>query len=362
MTNAQNMTKRIEFIDALRGFTMLLVVMRHIYGFGFTHYGYQLNSFNEFFALFRMPLFFFISGFILYASTRKWADNQGCKSFLVKKLKIQIIPTVVFALAFVFLFDVDVKEFLRDPSKKGYWFTITLFEFFFLYVCHHVLLRKTPRLSASQKDGILCLFALACYFLCQRQMIAPFGSSILGLLGIENLRFYIFFIFGYFVRKHYGDFVNATDGSKYSAIMVAMFFLLAIPYQKGIFMQIGGGNVLLDSLLRLAIGLLGIMVVFTFFRKYESSVTQATKLGRTLQYIGRRTLDIYLLHYFFLPRSLTFVGEFFKQNENPTLEFALEAFIAAIVIAFCLIVSNVIRTSPFLGHHLFGAKYNTNRP
>ena len=32
-----NMTKRIEYIDALRGFTMLLVVTGHIYSMCFMH-------------------------------------------------------------------------------------------------------------------------------------------------------------------------------------------------------------------------------------------------------------------------------------------------------------------------------------
>ena len=54
------MTKRIEYIDAMRGFTMLLVVMFHVeWTFWGSDYGY--NSFIE---VFRMPLFFFISGWV----------------------------------------------------------------------------------------------------------------------------------------------------------------------------------------------------------------------------------------------------------------------------------------------------------
>lgn len=55
------MTKRIEYIDAMRGFTMLLVVYSHILLFGYSDLLIRDNeilSFNRFFLTFRMPLFF----------------------------------------------------------------------------------------------------------------------------------------------------------------------------------------------------------------------------------------------------------------------------------------------------------------
>lgn len=62
-------TKRLEYIDALRGFTMILVVFAHIinYGYHITDAKAEtMDTFNNLFIRFRMPLFFFISGFVLY--------------------------------------------------------------------------------------------------------------------------------------------------------------------------------------------------------------------------------------------------------------------------------------------------------
>ncbi len=100
----------------------------------------------------------------------------------------------------------------------------------------------------------------------------------------------------------------------------------------------------------------GIIIVFTFFRKKQMLFTKETVLGRSLQYIGRRTLDIYLLHYFFLPSMLSKVTSIFKEYPMPIVEFAFSFIIALIVIAFCLLISNVIRLSPTLAHWLFGVK------
>lgn len=41
---------------------------------------------------------------------------------------------------------------------------------------------------------------------------------------------------------------------------------------------------------------------------------------------------------------------------NPTLEFVVSIALSILVIGICLIVSNVLRTSPVLGHYLFGVK------
>lgn len=55
---------RIEWIDAMRGFTMLIVVWYHVCLN--TYCGESYDVFTLFFKTFRMPLFFFISGFIAF--------------------------------------------------------------------------------------------------------------------------------------------------------------------------------------------------------------------------------------------------------------------------------------------------------
>lgn len=74
-----------------------------------------------------------------------------------------------------------------------------------------------------------------------------------------------------------------------------------------------------------------------------------------MQFVGRRTLDIYLLHYFFLP-DLAVCNEFLSTNTRALLELVFGMSISLIVIAVCLLCSNILRNSDFLGHYLFGAK------
>ena len=84
---------RIEYIDALRGITMILVVFNHVELFSFKISPALIA--NEVFMSFRMPLFFFISGFIGYKAGVEWTRKTWW-AMSKKKLMVQLIPTFFF--------------------------------------------------------------------------------------------------------------------------------------------------------------------------------------------------------------------------------------------------------------------------
>ena len=102
------------------------------------------------------------------------------------------------------------------------------------------------------------------------------------------------------------------------------------------------------------------IIFFTFFRKNEDQLTKEKWLGKTLQFIGRRTLDIYLLHYFILPYNLHYMGTWLLQNDNKSFDMLIMLILSFWIIALSLLLSALIRLSPFLGHYLFGVKSKSN--
>ena len=98
-------------------------------------------------------------------------------------------------------------------------------------------------------------------------------------------------------------------------------------------------------------------MVFTVFRLSDSWLKRL-HVSKPLQYVGTRTLDVYLLHYFFLPRFLMPYAGQLKAFDSQLVEFVVILVISLIVLSLSLLVSYVIRLSPFLGHYLFGVKYN----
>jgi len=104
-------------------------------------------------------------------------------------------------------------------------------------------------------------------------------------------------------------------------------------------------------------GYVSTILVFTFFRKKEHIFSKDNWFGKSIQFIGRRTLDIYLLHYFFLPyHQLQDLGTRLIQYDNKALEIATILILTLCIIGISLAASSIIRLSPFLAHYLFGAK------
>lgn len=326
---------------------MILVVLAHIINFGYQITDAKMEAmetFNNLFVRFRMPLFFFISGFVLYKHDRIW-DKNTIKSFIKTKFMVQIISTAIFFLLFCFLNELNYVERLGN-MKAGYWFTIALFEFFVLY-CLSVLF--TNRGNDLTIIGIAFILYIASSLYRFYQLKGE-EVCIFNFIGIIHWRFYLFFILGTLIKKHFGSFCNWMDNQYVSAAIIVSMVTINIIISR--FFSIHTYN----TITFLIQGTLGIMIVFTFFRHYQESFKKECFLGKWLQYIGRRTLNIYLLHYFFLPRNLEYLGRFFICQENPVIEFFVSLFLALLVIAVCLVVSNIIRLSPFMAHYLFGIK------
>lgn len=350
------MTKRIEYIDAMRGFTIILVVYSHILTFGFGIYNSEYtSSFNSLLILFRMPLFFFISGFIFYKDNL-FQSSQEIISFLKKKFAIQIVPTFIFMVLFAYLMGKDLLEgFTQDSYKLGYWFTLSLFDYFLFYLLLFCIDKFFHKRLLTSNTGLL-LTGMTIRLLCSYSFLHLIGIEdyIVNLLSINQMKYFIFFSFGIVIKRNFKDFERIIDKSIALTIIIPIFFILSFIFIKNNRFS----NIWIEHFFLIILGILGIVMIFSFFRNYRKYLQRDSSLGKSLQYIGRRTLDIYLIHYFFIPQNLA--GESIKSfiTKNPTIEFILSISLAILVIILCLIISWVIRTSPYLAHLLFGAKYN----
>lgn len=342
------MGKRVEYLDAMRCFGIVVVVMWHVY-----YYGYQnplLNAYEQYFHSFFMPIFFLISGFLSY-KTGVSAAIRISGTFVWRKFKALIIPTVAIAMVYIYMSDISLSSWFFNPFKNGYWFPLSLFVFFVM----HSIYMQIDKLTGGGKltDIMLVLFAIVMYMGCQFYFGRFIDEKIYGLLGIVNWSYYLFFVTGMLLRKHFATCERLLDGKLMSTILLILFFGFTV----FMFRYMPSASTIVTGLFEMGSGVFGALAVFAFFRKYQDSFTSDKAFGRWTQYVGSRTLDIYLLHYFFVPRNLGGLGEWFTQYNNPAVEYAFTLCLSLVVIAICLVVSNVLRISPFLAHWLFGEKY-----
>ena len=353
-------TKRIEYIDAIRGFTMILVITGHIYSMCFMHEKFRefALSYNNFFELFLMPLFFFISGFVFYKPNIHW-DSTTLKGFAINKTRTLLFSALVFFLLFCFIYQKNVVHSFFDIHKSGYWFTYVLFIFYTIYIIIDKFVCWFAQKSAfCNHTIILTNFAglLLYYFISNGFILNILPISISSLLSINKWHYFFFFSFGCMIHHFYNSFIKIQN-TKYVKDVILLLFICLFIF---IFYQNSTHIIIHNYILKLFTALLGIILIMLLFKDCEKALSLSTKKGNCLQYIGRHTLDIYFLHFFFMPYNMTFVGEWLEKYPNPILEFCMSISLALIVIIFCLLVSKIIHMSPLLAYLLLGEKHIDN--
>lgn len=119
--------QRVAYIDALRGFTMFLVVFWHVMALSFG-VSSEESIVGNFFLSFRMPMFFFISGFLGY-KIAEGLDFGTYKSLIKKKSFVQLVPTFILFSLWCIVNNSSPLVFF-EKGLTGYWFTLVLFEMF----------------------------------------------------------------------------------------------------------------------------------------------------------------------------------------------------------------------------------------
>ncbi|MCR5643892.1 MAG: acyltransferase [Prevotella sp.] len=354
--------KRIEWLDALRGFTMILVIANHVAQQAFTQEP-KLSSSLPFLLLFRMPLFFFISGFLAYKAHVVW-NLQTLKALSLKKIRVQLIPTVVFFLLYVAMicpsFEDGLMRSLISPTKSGYWFTLVLlYMLLTYYLFSYVESKLLARFKLPNATFIVLLFivSLCFYETCFLPKHFSWAQGFKGepseLMSYSSLSmmffFFPFFLYGNMVRRYWDRAQRILDSRWFYPVLIVVVIFCTLDVLKWHTLRFEWTN-LPSTIAKFAL----LTIVFMYFRYFKDYFTQFTVIGRSLQYIGRRTLDIYVLHFFFIPNVPT-IGTFFNTyRHNFVLDLTLSIVIALLITGFCIITSNILRVSPLFKKYLFG--------
>lgn len=352
---------RLEWLDALRGFTMILVVANHVAGMGFGE-EWRHSSAIPFLILFRMPLFFFVSGFLAYRASQVW-NIRNLGSLVSKKLRVQIIPTLVFFFLAMAILNKNfwgaVETSFHSPLKGGYWFTIALLYMFLIYYLFAYLESKIKWKSWIPVT-LLFLVSLAFY---ETNYQPKNFSWAAGYKGAKTDLFYFlqdsslvqvflyfpFFLYGNIVHRYWDKWQRVMDSKWFFPIVIFVVILATLDALKWHTLRMTW------AIIPLTVSRFGLLTItFMYFRNYKQYFTKLSPIGASLQYIGRRTLDIYLIHFLFMP-DLPGVGEFFKNYpHNFVLDIVLSVILGLVIIGFSIITSNILRISPFFKKWLFG--------
>jgi uncharacterized membrane protein len=163
--------------------------------------------------------------------------------------------------------------------------------------------------------------------------------------------YFTFFIFGNIVHRYWDKAQKVMDSKWFFPILVVVIVLATLDALKWHTLRMAWAN------LPQTVAKFGLLTItFMYFRYYQQYFTKFTAIGASLQYIGRRTLDIYLIHFLFMP-DVPQIGEYFQaHSSNFVIDLMLSVLMALVIIGFCIIFSNILRISPFFKKWLFGRK------
>lgn len=104
-------------------------------------------------------------------------------------------------------------------------------------------------------------------------------------------------------------------------------------------------------------GIFAIVILLNLFETYSEM------LPKWLSVVGKYSLEIYVLHWFFLPKMQDWGKYLLSQasfNENIILTAMICSIVSAFIIAFCMIAVKIVKQSSILDYLCFGVKKKNN--
>ena len=342
------MKQRLNWIDALRGLTMVSVVMVHVLVSGF-----GVRPDNSALAILRgtftLPLFFFVSGFFLFRPMEVWTGRRILDALKVRSCAL-LGGTVVFTtLYFVVMRRPDPLSWLPDGNFVEYWYTISLFQIFLWYL----VAVGIGKLGGKMMFWSPVLLAFCASFLLP---YTPWAEKYwcYWWLNEKTALYFQFFAVGMIVRRWQEPFFRILSRPLILTLLIVGYLASLIGGWTYTFFwteNCPGMITLFRETLSRYFGLLLVLRIFYDAREWFDGDTW---LLRKWRLIGCRTLDIYFLHYFLIPR-MRWVGPYLMRGNTFIPEFMGAAIVSIVILSLILPMSALLRRAPLL-RSLLGAK------
>lgn len=269
-----------------------------------------------------MPLFFFISGFFVYSRNYSMdLFKKRAKNRIVRQLYPTILVCLVCCAIF---FEGDIVETAYHPYKRGYWFTITAVQMFFIAIPILLILNKYHSIPERFNSIIIIVYTFiveTAVWLIMRNM----SCDNVSLTGIEQfVLFFPYFMGGMLLKINYEKILTVIT-NKYLAI--GCFVCFAVCF-----------CIFNNTLNKFILGFSAIIVMhYIAFRAFKYDRIIKSKISKALQYVGTMTLEIYLLHFFFIYTIRYLTNPYWlSQQINTPWELPLFLLISVVVAALCL--------------------------
>lgn len=309
------MKEKLEYIDAIRGFAMLLVVISHV--LLWTLYSPETKGWRLYspYIQIHMPLFAFVSGLLFRVPIS--ADK------LWNKIKRLMIPFLFWGIAFSISHGMSVEQFFMSPYKNGYWYLEVLA---LLYIFMSLVF--LPRCMIKHPKSIVAyMLVLPIIYYAVNVGAGFLPHNIFLLLSVTPLMQTIVpFGMGMLVTNF--EIQNKVLECNYFGLIIWVCYIAMMAV--GVFEE-------REGLMLIAYNL-GVWA-WLFFFKY---VKWRGTIYRILRTVGQYSLQIYVLHYFIVHHlSMTIVGEYCVATGCYGLDLLSAVVLALLISWVCVMIARI---------------------
>lgn len=303
---------------------------------------------------FTLPLFFMVSGYFLYRPVSEWSRSR-----ILRSLRVRFIAMVVGTFLVITIFTAllmprqDPFFWIHTGYPDRYWFTYTLFQIFIYYLAG-VGLSKLCRCPLLIPLFVLSILADGIFCVWQPEGI-PRGFWANWACNKHTVVYMQFAVAGMLIRKYEPGFFRILMRPATLTAILVIFISACALYVNRESGRIDAGYALSVKICyELGARYCGALIVINIFYYNKDYFNGNGRFVRYWRKVGTRTLDIYFLHYFFLPK-MYWIRPYISQGNTFLPELVLAFTGAAIIVVLCVAFSDLLRRAPFI-RNLLGAK------
>lgn len=305
--------------------------MGHVMLYSFHEYD---NIIWKFINAVNMAMFMFVSG--CFVGNPKWVH-------MLKKIKTLLIPCISVGLLYTFVKGYDLPSFFINSLHYGYWFCLTLF----MYHLFYVLISKLICFLGFSKVKVKCvLLWAAVIMLLVISRYVVYDNVLVKSFSLQPFfKFLPYFAYGLTINNipQLGKTIE-KDNIIFTASLLFLF----------IFTFLG----LNQTINQLIVAFCYINVMIYFFNRICIN-----RKNKAIEYVAKRSLDIYLFHFFLLPSFFVAIPVNFNPDNNILLTLFVIGAISLIVLAGTLILTKFIEYSRLFSLIMLGKTTKmTNNP
>lgn len=285
--------ERNSVVDVIRGIAILLVVLGHTMT-GCTTESQNSFLFNVIWSL-QMPLFYLVSGYVTKYS-KIVIDRKSLLRYIMKRTIGYMLPWLVWTfiirgaiLGQHLFFNIKYFAFHMDT---GYWF---LFSLWTICIVHGLASFISEKITNNDKAKVVVISV--CYILVMVLLVGIAVAFGFSFLCIKLTLYYIpFFYLGFLFGRYQKNIFISNNAMNLVEICTAMMLVIYF-YLLSRFNLYEMSEGIKEIAIRAIASLFGCAAICAIIANLYSS---KSKVSIFLQYVGKHSLEIYLIHYLLL--------------------------------------------------------------